>query len=645
MRFSVHPEGARPPAASGGPAEEAQPVAGPLVLGYAEALRAHLEAWQAAKRGRITARGARREARRFAMAHFPWAWVEPGSGAFLSEAAGEGPAAAPERPGEAAGTGGDPLRNGSLLVASPPEVSVWAARLLSGRRLFSHELAKALSHRGVAVFGDLDLLLDPLVQQGDICRHPGVELVLEPGAPPAWRCRRCLSPRIGWHPCPRCRQDACPQCDDCRSLGASSACLALYERPHEERPEAAPPQVRVHLPFTLSPFQERVSWELAQTGDDVLIWAACGSGKTEVTLRAVSETVSRGGRVLFALPRRDVVDQLGQRLRDALPGAGVSTLRGGAEPGYGDAPVTVATVHQALRFCQRFDLVIVDEVDAYPLDQEAWLLAALERARRPGGRLVLMTATPPERIVARIGRAGGLRCLTLPGRPHGHPLPVPEVVTAPDLAVEGLWAASHGGKTPGWLGTLDRLARESLERGRRLLVFVPAVRLAGAVARMLCRTGPYFPWDARGGPAGPGRDGLRAPLGDRRERPECRGGRFAVAAVHAGDPCRTEKVAAFAAGKIDVLVSTSILERGVTFPGLDVVVLAADWERVYSARSLVQMAGRVGRSPKDPTGRVVFLARSGTPAMAEAIDTIRRFNEASRRVIQAGTVRPSPAKI
>src|SRR5690606_2151847 len=186
--------------------------------------------------------------------------------------------------------------------------------LLSGRRLFSHELAKSLTHRGVAGFRDLELLLDPLVQQGATCRHPGVELVLEPCAPPACRCRRRRSPRTGWHPCPRCPQHASPQRDDCRSLGAASACLALYERPHEERPEAAPPQVRVHLPFTLSPFHERVSWELAQTGDDVLIWAACGSGKTEVTPRAVSETVSRGGRVRFALPRRDVVDQLGQRL-------------------------------------------------------------------------------------------------------------------------------------------------------------------------------------------------------------------------------------------------------------------------------------------------------------------------------------------
>ena len=58
-------------------------------------------------------------------------------------------------------------------------------------------------------------------------------------------------------------------------------------------------------------------------------------------------------------------------------------------------------------------------------------------------------------------------------------------------------------------------------------------------------------------------------------------------------------------GDYDFLVTTSILERGVTFPEIDVYVLGAD-DPVFSSSALVQIAGRAGRSQSRPTGRVVF---------------------------------------
>jgi len=515
----------------------------------------------------------------------------------------------------------------SPLVAAPEEVAELAERILAGRRLFSHEVAEALSDRGASFLGDLELVLDPLVHQGRIERLAGVGLAASAGGSLEWRCRRCLSPKVGWYPCHRCRYDACPQCDDCRPLGISSACRVLYEKPleKEEKPDARLEAVRVSLPFSLSPFQEQVARELACSTGDALIWAACGSGKTEVTLEVICQTVRRGGRVLFALPRRDVVDQLAQRLKQALPGIETIALRGGTGRTYDDAPLIVSTVHQAVRFCRRFDLIIVDEVDAYPLDREVWLLAALERAKRPGGRIVMMTATPPERLLARIGR-GDVRCLTLPGRPHGHPLPVPEIVEVRDLRVERLDGELRAKRQLAWLAVLDRLIRESVSRERRMLLFVPAVRLTGILAELLLSTGAY-------------EEGFRAGRAGRRfntAAAQVHGGREAkrwrLACVHAGDPDRTGKVAALAGGRLDLLITTSILERGITLPRLDVIVFAADWEQVYDARALVQMAGRVGRSPDDPVGRVVYLARSVTPAMREALGIIRHFNDASRRL-------------
>lgn len=53
----------------------------------------------------------------------------------------------------------------------------------------------------------------------------------------------------------------------------------------------------------------------------------------------------------------------------------------------------------------------------------------------------------------------------------------------------------------------------------------------------------------------------------------------------------------FRQGQITILISTTILERGVTFPTVDVFVLLAN-HRLYTSSSLIQISGRVGRSGK-----------------------------------------------
>lgn len=77
--------------------------------------------------------------------------------------------------------------------------------------------------------------------------------------------------------------------------------------------------------------------------------------------------------------------------------------------------------------------------------------------------------------------------------------------------------------------------------------------------------------------------------------------------VHAGDPERIEKVQAMRDGKYRYLVTTTILERGVTFPKLNVLVLCADASE-FNLPALVQIAGRAGRSSERPDGHVRFFA-------------------------------------
>ena len=75
-----------------------------------------------------------------------------------------------------------------------------------------------------------------------------------------------------------------------------------------------------------------------------------------------------------------------------------------------------------------------------------------------------------------------------------------------------------------------------------------------------------------------------------------------IEGVHSEDPLRKEKVQAMREKEIPILLTTTILERGVTFPKLDVAVFGAE-DRIFTESALVQIAGRVGRSSELPERR------------------------------------------
>lgn len=75
--------------------------------------------------------------------------------------------------------------------------------------------------------------------------------------------------------------------------------------------------------------------------------------------------------------------------------------------------------------------------------------------------------------------------------------------------------------------------------------------------------------------------------------------------VHSLHPDRKEKVMALRNGLVPGLLTTTILERGVTIERLEVAVIGAEHE-VFSDSALVQIAGRVGRSFANPSGTVTF---------------------------------------
>lgn len=74
--------------------------------------------------------------------------------------------------------------------------------------------------------------------------------------------------------------------------------------------------------------------------------------------------------------------------------------------------------------------------------------------------------------------------------------------------------------------------------------------------------------------------------------------------VHSADELRKESGMA-TKGKIKLLLTTTILERGVTFTDVQVAVFGSE-ARIFTEAALVQISGRAGRKLSHPTGDVCF---------------------------------------
>ena len=78
--------------------------------------------------------------------------------------------------------------------------------------------------------------------------------------------------------------------------------------------------------------------------------------------------------------------------------------------------------------------------------------------------------------------------------------------------------------------------------------------------------------------------------------------------------------------ELDFIFTTTILERGITIPGVDVVVLQSD-HPVFDEASLIQIIGRVGRSRDCPSGMGVFYCIRKTTAIKRCVRALEKMNE------------------
>lgn len=314
----------------------------------------------------------------------------------------------------------------------------------------------------------------------------------------------------------------------------------------------------------------------------LLVHGVTGAGKTEMVFAGILHALQQGQRVGFASPRVDVCLEIAPRLAAAFPENELMLLYGGQKETYQARQLVVCTTHQLLRFKAAFDVLIVDEIDAFPYADSPLLQFGVAEAVKSPGSLILLTATPSANLLKEV-KQGTLELIVIPGRYHRHPLPVPTAHWLGDYNKK-----IRQGKLP---RQLKKLIEKQLAEKRITLIFCPSISLLEALEKRL-----------------------------KEVFPEVR-----LTAASSKDKRREQKIRRMRRHKYQLFLTTTILERGVTFIGIDVIVLGSN-HRVFSQGSLVQIAGRVGRNLLHPTGNVYFLHQGWSRGMVKAISQIREFN-------------------
>ncbi|WP_353050250.1 DEAD/DEAH box helicase [Bacillus sp. ISL-47] len=403
-------------------------------------------------------------------------------------------------------------------------------------------------------------------------------------------CARCGNQDLSLFasfPCARCGEKGCTYCRKCIMMGRVGACAPLISWRGTEQDEVIA-QDSLVWNGKLSDGQQAASdrvKQAIQVNKELLVWAVCGAGKTEVLFDGISTALASGKRVCIATPRTDVVLELGPRLKAVFPGIQVAVLYGGSEDRHLQAPLTIATTHQLLRFYKAFDTVIVDEVDAFPYTADESLQYAVRQARKDLSSMISLTATPNRKWQNEC-RSGKRDFVTIPARYHRHPLP------APAFKWCGNWEkALKKDKLP---PPVTQWIKKRLETQKQCLLFLPKIDKMETVLTILKKLHPK------------------------------------IEAVHAEDPDRKSKVQAMRDKEIPMLLTTTILERGVTFPNIDVAVLGAE-DRIFTESALVQIAGRAGRSAQFPAGDITFFHYGKTENMVQARKQILQMNIEARK--------------
>jgi ATP-dependent DNA helicase RecG len=385
------------------------------------------------------------------------------------------------------------------------------------------------------------------------------------------------------------------------------------------------------LPFALTGDQQRaidtIAADLARAAPmQRLLMGEVGSGKTVVALYAMLQAVGHGRQAALMAPTETLAEQHFATIQQLLGSEPVSAaLLTGSTPARrrrdilaklssGELSLIVGT-HALIEPDVVFDalaVAVIDEQHRFGVRQRAALegreesdptRASVRAAQVP--HMLHMTATPIPRTLA-LARYGDLDTSALHELPRGR------------QPIETRLVSGEHERAQAY----EEL-RTELAAGRQAYVVCPLIDDAGetqAGAAAQSRQRAAAPADG----AAPVDLGLRAASA---ELLRLRGGELAgyeLALLHGGMRPREkqEAMAAFASGRADVLVATTVIEVGIDVPNAT-VMLIENAER-FGISQLHQLRGRVGRGEHRSCCLLVGAVSSGRlQALARHADGFR----------------------
>jgi ATP-dependent DNA helicase RecG len=334
-----------------------------------------------------------------------------------------------------------------------------------------------------------------------------------------------------------------------------------------------------------------------------------------VSVRAMLQVVDAGGQAALLAPTevlatqhfRGISQQLGALGRageiDGDPAGTQLTLVTGSlgaaarrealgKVADGRAGIVIGThalLYEGVDF-HDLGLVVVDEQHRFGVEQRDALRA---KASRPPHVLV-MTATPIPRTVA-MTVYGDLETSTLSQLPRGRS-PIASHVVPPEK--------------PAFLDRAWRRLREEVQAGHQAYVVCPRIGTSGA--------------EEDEEPPSDNEPARRPPLAVTEVAPLLAEGPLhglRIAVLHGKLPAdeKDAVMRSFAAGDLDVLVATTVIEVGVDVPNATVMVIM-DADR-FGVSQLHQLRGRVGRGTAPGICLLVTESVEGTPAR-ERLDAV-----------------------
>ncbi|EWS94829.1 ATP-dependent DNA helicase RecG [Streptomyces filamentosus] len=376
------------------------------------------------------------------------------------------------------------------------------------------------------------------------------------------------------------------------------------------------------LPFTLTEGQEKVSKEIF---DDLatehpmhrLLQGEVGSGKTMVALRAMLAVVDAGGQAAMLAPTEVLAQQHHRSITEMMGELAEGGMLGGSEQGTkvvlltgsmgtaarrqalldlvtGEAGIVIGThalIEDKVQF-HDLGLVVVDEQHRFGVEQRD----ALRSKGKQPPHLLVMTATPIPRTVA-MTVFGDLETSVLDQLPAGRSPIASHVVPAKDK--------------PHFLARAWERVREEVGNGHQAYVVCP--RIGDDAEEAEGKKGKAKKKAAEEDPE------KRPPLAVLEIADELRKGALAgltVEVLH-GRMHPDEKddvMRRFAAGDVDVLVATTVIEVGVNVPNATAMVIM-DADR-FGVSQLHQLRGRVGRGSAAGLCLLVSEAHEASPARA-----------------------------